>query len=105
VVMLDRRPVGYVHQDDIVDRFVAGDVVMSGSDFAMRPPVTELQARDIIRTPALLIDENQRLSEAVSVMASHGRDLGVVMHEDETPVGMLTVVEVAMQLEAALSHG
>jgi len=98
VVMLDRRPVGYLREDDIVERLVAGEVVMTGSDFAMRPPVTELQARDIIRTPPLLVDEHQRVSEAVAVMASHGRDLAVVMHDDETPVGMLTPVEVAAQL-------
>jgi CBS domain-containing protein len=95
VVMLDRRPVGFVRQDDILERLVAGDVMVAGSDFAMRPVMTEAQARNIIRTPPLLIDEHQRLSEAVAVMASHSRGLGVVMHEDETAVGMLTAVEVA----------
>jgi len=97
VVLLDRRPVGYVQQDDILRGLVEGAVLVAGSDFAMRPVTTELQARDIIRTPPLLIDENQRLSEAVSVMASHNRELGVVMHEDETTVGMLTPVEIAAQ--------
>ena len=104
VVMLDRRPVGYVRQNDIVERFVAGEVVMTGSDFAMRPPVTEMQARDIIRTPPLLVDEHQRVSEAVSVMASHARELAVVMHEDETPVGMLTPLEVAAHLARTVGN-
>src|SRR5438477_89657 len=49
VVLLDRRPVGYVRQEDILDRLVAGDVVISGSDFAMRPPTTDVLARDVLR--------------------------------------------------------
>lgn len=99
-VLLDRRPVGYVRAGDILDRFVKGDVVISGSDFAMRPPVTEVQARDILRTPALLVDEGQRLHEVIEVMAQQGRSVALVMHEDETPVGMLTVTEVADTLLA-----
>jgi len=106
VVLLDRRPVGFVHQDDILDRLVRGDVVVSGSDFAMRPPSTEVQARDVIRTPPLLVDEHQRLSEAVSIMASQGRSLAVVMHEDESPVGMLTPAEIGTHaLRFASTHG
>jgi CBS domain-containing protein len=105
VVLLDRRPVGYVSQDDIIDCLVRGQVVIAGSDFAMRPPVTAVQARDIVRTPPLLIDERQRLSEAVSVMASHGRTLAVVMHEDETAVGMLTPVEVASHASRRIYSG
>jgi CBS domain-containing protein len=95
VVLVDRRPIGFVSQEDIVGRLVAGDVMIAGSDFAMRPVMTDVMARDIIRTPPLLIDERQRLSEAVSIMASQTRALAVVMHEDETPVGMLTPTEVA----------
>jgi len=95
IVLLDRRPVGFVRQEDIVERLVAGDVMIAGSDFAMRPTVTEVLARDIIRTPPLLVDERQRLSEAVSVMTSQVRDLAIVMHEDETAVGMLTPTEIA----------
>ncbi len=104
VVLLDRRPVGYVRQLDIVQRLVDGDVMIAGSDFAMRPTVTEVQARDVLRTPPLLIDEHQRLSEAVAVMASHGRELALVMHEDETTVGMLTAAEVAAQAARLLQH-
>ncbi len=94
VVLLDRRPVGYVSQRDIIERLIEGDVVIAGSDFAMRPTVTEVSARDIVRTPPLLVDENQRLSEAVAVMADQGRELAIVTHDDETPVGMLTPAEI-----------
>jgi CBS domain-containing protein len=105
VVLLDRRPVGYVSEADIVECLVQGQVVIAGSDFAMRPPVTAVQARDIVRTPPLLVDERQRLSEAVSIMASQGRRLAVVMHEDETPVGMLTPAEVARHASRLVDDG
>ena len=94
-VLLDRRPVGYVQQDDILDRLVAGDIVLSGSDMATRPPSSELQARDILRTPALLADERQQVREVAAIMAQQGRRVALVMHEDETPVGMLTARELA----------
>lgn len=99
-VLLDRRPVGYVHQDDILDRLVAGDLVIAGSDLAMRPPVTLVQARDILRTPALLADERQQVRDVAAVMAQQGRQTALVMHEDETPVGMLTARELADHLLA-----
>jgi CBS domain-containing protein len=99
-VLLDRRPVGYVHQDDILDRLVAGDLVIAGSDVAMRPPLTVLQARDVLRTPPLLADERQQVREVAAVMAQQGRHLALVMHEDETPVGMLTPTELADHLLA-----
>jgi CBS domain-containing protein len=95
VVLLDRRPVGFVTQDDILDRLTAGDVVISGSDFAMRPPVTELQARNLLRRPPLLVDEHQRTRDVITLMASQERRLAIVMHEDETPIGMVTAVEIA----------
>ena len=95
VVLLDRRPVGYVRQEDILDRLVAGDVVISGSDFAMRPPTTDVLARDVLRAQPLLVDEKQRLSEVVELMAQHGRRLAIVMHDDETPIGVVTPREVA----------
>ena len=95
VVLLDRRPVGYVQQEDILDRLVAGDVVAAGSDFAMRPPTTDVLARDVLRQPPLLVDEFQRAREVVSLMADNNRRLAVVMHEDETPVGMFTPREAA----------
>jgi predicted transcriptional regulator len=94
VVLLDRRPVGYVREEDIVERLVKGDVVISGSDFAMRPPVTQVQARNVLRQPPLLVDEHQRAREVISLMATQQRRLAVVMHEDETPVGMVTPVEI-----------
>jgi CBS domain-containing protein len=97
-VLLDRRPVGYVHQDDVLDRLVAGDIVIAGSDLAMRPPTTVVQANDILRTPPLLVDEAQQVREVAAVMASQGRQVALVMHEDETPVGMLTARELADHL-------
>ena len=100
VVLLDRRPVGYVHQDDILDHLVAGDLVLGGSDFATRPPVTSVLARDVLRTPPLLVDEGQQVREVVAVMAQQGRETALVMHEDETPVGMLTPREIADHLLA-----
>ena len=97
-VLLDRRPVGYVRQDDILDRLVAGDVVIAGSDVGMRPPSTVVQARDILRTPPLLADERQQVREVAALMAQQGRQLALIMHEDETPVGMLTSRELADHL-------
>jgi predicted transcriptional regulator len=99
-VLLDRRPVGYIHKDDILDRLVAGDVVIAGSDLAMRPPTTVVQARDILRSPVLLADERQQVREVAAVMAHQHRQLALVMHEDETPVGMLTSRELADHLLA-----
>lgn len=99
-VLLDRRPLGYVHQDDILDRLVAGDVVLAGSDVATRPPTTAIQARDIMRTPPLLADERQQVREVAAIMAQQGRRVALIMHEDDTPVGMLTARELADQLLA-----
>ncbi|MGH7685755.1 MAG: CBS domain-containing protein [Candidatus Dormibacteria bacterium] len=95
VVLLDRRPVGYVRQEEILDRLVSGDIVVSGSDFAVRPPATDVQARDVLHHTPLLVDEKQRLSEVIALMAQNGRRLAVVTHDDETPVGMVTPREVA----------
>lgn len=99
-VLLDRRPVGYVHQDDILDRLVAGAVVIAGSDVATRPPVTSVQASDVLRTPPLLADEHQQVREVAALMAQQGRQMALVMHEDETAVGMLTARELADHLLA-----
>jgi predicted transcriptional regulator len=95
VVLLDRRPVGYVREEDIVDRLVAGDVMVTGSDFAVRPVITSIQARNLLQQPPLLVDENQRMTEVISLMSGAARRLAIVMHEDETPVGMVTPREVA----------
>lgn len=95
VVLVDRRPVGYVVKEDVVDRLVAGDIVVAGSDFAVRPPSTAVQARDLLRPSPLLVDEHQRLSEAVGLMNEHGRRLAIVTHEDETVIGMVTPRELA----------
>jgi CBS domain containing-hemolysin-like protein len=68
---------------------------VSGSDFAVRPPSTDVQARNMLRQSPLLVDEHQRLSEVVSLMANHERRLAIVTHEDETVVGMVTPRELA----------
>lgn len=95
VVLLDRRPVGFVRQEEIVDRLVAGEVVVAGSDFAVRPPTTDVLARDVLRANPLLVDERQRMSEVIALMAQQNRRLAVVTHDDESPVGMVTPREVA----------
>jgi CBS domain-containing protein len=95
VVLVDRRPVGYVATEDVINHLVEGDIVVAGSDFAVRPPTTAVQARDMLRPSPLLVDEHQRLSEVVALMAQHERRLAVVTHEDETVVGMITPRELA----------
>jgi len=95
VVLLDRRPIGYVRQEDILDRLIAGDVVIAGSDFAVRPQTTDCLARDVLRPAPLLVDEHQRVSEVVHLMAGQRRRLAVVMHDDETVVGVVGEREVA----------
>lgn len=106
VVLLDRRPVGYVMAEDIVDCLVGEQLSVSGSDFAVRAPSTEVKVDGIMRTPALLVDEHQRLNEVVSVMAQNQRQTAVVMHEDETPVGMVTPRELADHLlSMGADHG
>jgi CBS domain-containing protein len=52
-------------------------------------------ARDVLLPNPLLVDENQRLSEVISLMTQHDRRLAVVTHDDESPVGMVTPREVA----------
>ena len=49
----------------------------------------------MLRQSPLLVDEHQRLSEVVSLMANHERRLAIVTHEDETVVGMVTPRELA----------
>jgi CBS domain-containing protein len=59
-----------------------------------------VQAIDILRSPPLLVDESQQVREVAAVMAGQGRQVALVMHEDETPVGMLTARELADHLLA-----
>jgi CBS domain-containing protein len=101
-VLIDRRPVGYVRSCDILDQYVEGDVELGGSD-VIRPSVTDVLARDIIRTPPLLVDENSLLGEAVAMLRQAGRQLALVMHEDTTPVGMITVTEIAAHAAGRLA--
>ncbi len=95
VVLLDQFPVGYVATHDILDRLIAGDVLIAGSDFAFRPSKTEVVASDVMRRPALQVDETRRVSEVVALMAQHGRQLALVLHENATPVGMFTARDLA----------
>ncbi len=106
-VLIDRRPVGYVVAADIVERLAAGEVVVAGSDL-VRPMPTEVTARDILHAPPLLVDEKDRLLDVLASMRGQGRQSALVMHDDERPVGMVSVREVAeflaRQLEGAPAH-
>lgn len=93
-VLIDRRPVGYVAARDLVERYVDGDIEIGGSDL-MRLQPTSVLARDVLRQPPLLVDEHSPIDEVVAVMRDQSRTLALVMHEDEQPVGMLTLREVA----------
>jgi CBS domain-containing protein len=93
-VLIDRRPVGYVASRDVVARYVEGDVELGGSD-VVRPQPTSVQARDVLRTPPLLVDERSRLGAVVALMHQQRRTVALVTHDDESPVGMLTVRELA----------
>ena len=74
-VLIDRRPVGYV------------------------------RSRDILHGPTLLVDENAQLLEVIALMRQSQRTTALVMHEDESPVGMVTVREVAAHLARGLEAG
>lgn len=100
-VLIDRRPVGYVNSRDILEHLVEGDVQLAGSDLVRQSDV-EVLARDILRTPTLLVDENAQLLEVIALMRQSQRTTALVMHEDESPVGMVTVREVAAHLSRSL---
>lgn len=93
-VLIDRRPVGYVDSRDILDQLVDGKLQLAGSDL-MRQQHVSTMARDVLRTPLVLVDEAAQLSEVVAVMRQQGRQTALVMHDDEHPIGMLTVREIA----------
>jgi CBS domain containing-hemolysin-like protein len=103
-VLIDRRPVGYVCSRDILEHLVEGDVQLAGSDLVRQSDV-EVLARDILRTPTLLVDEAAQLLEVIALMRQSGRTTALVMHEDESPVGMVTVREVAGHLTGQLTGG
>ena len=100
-VLIDRRPVGYVEARDIVERLVDGEVQIAGSDL-VRPFPTEVTARDVLRTPLLLVDEGDRLLDVLASMRQQKRQSALVMYEDERPVGMITTREVAAFLSRQL---
>jgi CBS domain-containing protein len=101
-VLIDRRPVGYVLSRDIITQFVEGAVDVVGSDL-VRPSVTDILARHVLRTPPLLVDENSLLGEAVAMLRQNGRQMALVTHEDERPVGMLTTREIAAHAAGQLA--
>ena len=100
-VLIDRRPVGYVASADVLENLVEGRVQLAGSDLVRQSDV-EVLARDILRTPTLLVDEGAQLLEVIALMRQAQRSTALVMHEDETPVGMVTVREVAAHLARTL---
>jgi CBS domain-containing protein len=93
-VLIDRRPVGYVRSRDVLEKLVDGNLLLSGSDLVRQQHVDVL-ARDVLRTPPLLVDEHDQLAEVVALLRGRGRDTALVMHDDERPVGMITVREIA----------
>jgi CBS domain containing-hemolysin-like protein len=103
-VLIDRRPVGYVRSRDILEQYVEGEVELGGSD-VVRPSVTNVLASHVLRTPPLLVDENGLLDEAVAMLRQAGRQMALVMHEDTTAVGMITVREIAAHAAGAADAG
>lgn len=99
-VLIDRRPVGYVDSRDILEQVVDGRVQLAGSDL-VRQQFVEVLARDVLRTPPLLVAETTRVSEVIALLRQHRRQTALVMHEDEFPVGMVTAREVLSHLLAA----
>jgi predicted transcriptional regulator len=93
-VLIDQRPIGYVRSADVLDQLVEGNLQLSGSDLVRQQHVS-VMARDVLRTPVLLVDERAQLHEAVAVMRQQRRQTALVMHDDERPVGMLTAREIA----------
>ncbi len=101
-VILDKRCIGYVTATDVLSKVVTGDVVLVGSDVATRPPTTNVLARDLLRQPVLFVDEQQLCNEVIAIMQERQRTVALVMHEDETPIGMVTPREIVGHLAATL---
>lgn len=94
-IYIDRRFVGCVAAEDVLSLLSNGDIVIAGSDVAMRPVPVPVTAGDIQRPGPLLVDENQLLHDVVALLHQQERTVAVVMHEDSIPVGMLTAAEIA----------
>lgn len=103
-MIIDHQIVGYVTARDILQRLAANEISLAGSDFAVRAPVTEVMAADLLRSPALLVDEKQLLGDVVATLQQQQRAVAVVMHEDEIPVGLITAKEV-IAFTAEAVHG
>lgn len=103
-VLIDQRPVGYVAASDVIDQLAEGALQVAGSDLVRQTHVRVL-ARHVLRTPPLLVDENTQLREVIALMQRQHRQVAVVTHDDERPVGMVTPREVAAHLAGRLSVG
>jgi CBS domain-containing protein len=101
VVLIDRKPIGYVHQNEILKLVASGQIPLTGSDFGARPPQTTVQAMSVMRKPPLLVDEKQIVSEVVDLMDKGNRRVAFVTHDDEFPVGMVTPREIAKWMDKA----
>jgi CBS domain-containing protein len=93
-VLIDRRPVGYVVSRDIVGQYVDGRIEVAGSDLVRQSFIVST-ARDVLRTPPLLVDRAEPLDQVVRAMNRQKHTTALVLYDDEHPVGMLTVREVA----------
>ncbi len=101
-MIIDHRVVGYVTTRDILQCLAANEISLAGSDFAVRAPTTAVMAADLLRSPALLVDEMQLLGDVVTTLQQQHRAVAVVMHEDEIPVGMISAKEVVAFTAAAV---
>ena len=93
-LLIDRRPVGYVVSGDIVDQYVDGRVEVGGSDVVRQTFVAAIAA-DVARQAPLLVDRAEPLDDVVRAMRTQGHTTALVMHDDEHPIGMVTVREIA----------
>jgi CBS domain-containing protein len=93
-LLIDRRPVGYVVSRDILDQYVEGRVEVGGSDL-VRQTFVAANAADVVRQPPLLVDRGEPLEDVVRAMRRQGHTTALVMYDDEHPIGMITVREIA----------
>jgi CBS domain-containing protein len=93
-VLIDRRPVGYVVSRDIVAQYVAGRVELTGSDL-VRQTFVLAHAGDVLHAAPLLVDRAEPMRDVVTAMHRQGHTTALVMYDDEHPVGMVSVREVA----------
>jgi CBS domain-containing protein len=93
-VLIDRRPVGYVVSRDILAQYVEGRIEVGGSDL-VRQTFVAANAADVVRQPPLLVDRAEPLEDVVRAMRRQGHTTALVMYDDDHPIGMVTVREIA----------